>query len=159
MERSVVGVFYDKDGAESALRELKEKGFEKEISLVAKDEEKDQMSMENQDLTEGAFTGGAIGGVAGLLAGTGALLIPGIGPIVAAGPIAATLTGVVTGGLAGSLVDYGIPEERREHYEEQVKQGGILITLKSAEEKVDEAAEILRNHGAEDVETNSLQGR
>ncbi len=156
MTKSVVGVFHDKGRAESALRELKERGYERDISLIARDEEKDALSMENQDLTEGAFTGGALGGIAGLLAGTGALLIPGVGPIIAAGPIAATLTGVVTGGIAGSLVDYGIPEERREHFEEQVKQGGILLTLKASEERVEDAASVLRDHGAEDVETNRV---
>ncbi|HOL17320.1 MAG TPA: general stress protein [Bacillota bacterium] len=154
MSKVVVGVFHDRDQAESALEDLKNEGFEKDISLVARDEEKGGMSMENQDLTEGAFTGGALGGIAGLLAGAGALLIPGVGPIIAAGPIAATLTGVVTGGIAGSLVDYGIPEERGEYYEEQVRQGGILLTVKSSDEHIDEAASIMRNHGAGDVETH-----
>ncbi len=154
MSKVVVGVFHDRDQAESALEDLKNEGFEQDISLVARDEEKSGMSMENQDLTEGAFTGGALGGIAGLLAGAGALLIPGVGPIIAAGPIAATLTGVVTGGIAGSLVDYGIPEERGEYYEEQVRQGGILLTVKSSDERVEEAASIMRNYGAEDVETH-----
>ena len=63
-------------------------------------------SFGDQNLAEGTYTGGALGGIAGLLAGVGALLIPGIGPIVAAGPIAATLTGVVGGGLAGGLIDW-----------------------------------------------------
>jgi uncharacterized membrane protein len=156
MEKVVVAVFHNQDQAESALSNLKEQGYENEISLVARDEdqETDRQGMGKQDLSEGAFTGGAIGGVAGLLAGMGALLIPGVGPIVAAGPLAATLTGVVTGGIAGSLVDYGIPEERSEYYEEQVRQGAILLSLKSSAEKVDNAAEILRSHGAEDVETH-----
>ena len=154
MSKVVVGVFHDRDQAESALEDLKNEGFEKDISLVARDEEKSGMSMENQDLTEGAFTGGALGGIAGLLAGAGALLIPGVGPIIAAGPIAATLTGVVTGGIAGSLVDYGIPEERGEYYEEQVRQGGILLTVRAGDERIEEAASIMRNYGAEDVETH-----
>lgn len=110
--------------------------------------------MEDQDLTEGVFTGGALGGIAGLLAGAGALLIPGVGPIIAAGPIAATLTGVVTGGIAGSLVDYGIPEARGEYYEEQVRQGGILLTVRAGNEQVDDAASVMRRYGAEDVETH-----
>lgn len=156
MSKAVVGVFHDREYAEHALEDLKSRGFEREISLVARDEEKDNFSMEDQDLTEGAFTGGALGGIAGLLAGAGAILIPGIGPIIAAGPIAATLAGVVTGGIAGSLVDYGIPEERGRYYEEQVRQGGILLTLQAGDERVDEAASIMRNHGAEDVETHRL---
>lgn len=154
MSKVVVGVFHDRDRAESALEDLKNQGFEREISLVARDEEKDGTTTEDQDLTEGAFTGGALGGIAGLLVGAGALLIPGVGPIIAAGPIAATLTGVVTGGIAGSLVDYGIPEERGEYYEEQIRQGGILITLRAGDDRIDDAASIMRNHGAEDVETH-----
>ena len=152
MSKVVLGVFHDRGRAESALEDLKNKGFERDISLVARDEEKGGTTMETQDLTEGAFTGGALGGIAGLLAGAGALLIPGVGPIIAAGPIAATLTGVVTGGIAGSLIDFGIPEERGEYYEEQVRQGGVLLTLKAGEDRIDEAASIMRNHGASDVE-------
>ena len=158
MSKVVIGVFHDRDRAEDALQDLKDKGFDKDVSLIARDgEEKDQGGMEEQNLTEGTFTGGALGGIAGLLAGTGALLIPGIGPIIAAGPIAAALTGVVTGGIAGGLVDYGIPEERGEYYEEQVRQGGILISMKAGDEKVDDAAAILRDYGAEDVETHRAQ--
>ena len=159
MSRVVIGVFNEKDRAESALQELKAKGYERDLSLVARDEEKSMdsgaASFGDQNLAEGTYTGGALGGIAGLLAGVGALLIPGIGPIVAAGPIAATLTGVVGGGLAGGLIDYGIPEERGEYYEEQVRQGGILVSVKSSDERIDEAASILRHYGASDVETHS----
>jgi len=159
MSRVVIGVFNEKDRAESALQELKAKGYERDLSLVARDEEKSMdsgaASFGDQNLAEGTYTGGALGGIAGLLAGVGALLIPGIGPIVAAGPIAATLTGVVGGGLAGGLIDYGIPEERGEYYEEQVRRGGILVSVKSSDERIDEAASILRHYGASDVETHS----
>lgn len=156
MSKVVLGVFQDRDQAEDALSDLKEQGFDRDVSLIARDAERDQGGMEGQDLTEGTFTGGALGGITGLLAGVGALLIPGIGPIIAAGPIAATLTGVVAGGIAGGLVDYGIPEERGEYYEEQVRQGAILISMKSSDEKVDAAAAILRDHGATDVETHRV---
>ena len=149
MSKVVIGVFHDHEQAEDAVNELKEQGFEKEISLIAREGD-----LGRQDLSEGAFAGGAVGGIAGLLAGAGALLIPGIGPILAAGPLAATLTGVVTGGIAGSLVDYGIPENRGAYYEEQVRQGGILVSLKTEEEDVETAASILRDYGAEDVESH-----
>ncbi len=154
MSKVVIGVFDEQDTAESAIRELKAQGFDREISLVARDSEEAGAGMGGQDLTAGTVTGGALGGLAGLLAGAGALLIPGIGPIIAAGPLAAGLTGVVTGGVAGGLIDYGIPEGRGEYYEEQVRQGSILVTLKSSAEKVDLAASILRDHGAQDVETH-----
>lgn len=155
MSKVVIGVFHDHDHAENAVRELKDEGFERDISLLARDEEQgNATSFEDQDLSDGTLAGGVLGGIAGWLVGAGALLIPGVGPIIAAGPLAAALTGVVTGGIAGGLVDYGIPEERSEYYEEQVRQGGILLTLKSSSERVEEAASIMRANGAEDVESH-----
>lgn len=155
MSQVVVGVFFDRQQAEGALESLKVLGFEKEISLVARDEEDSGSGgdiLGDQDLSEGTMTGGALGGIAGLLAGVGALLIPGVGPIIAAGPIAATLTGVITGGIAGGLIDLGLPEEQGEYFEEQVRRGGILVSMKAAAERVEETASILRRHGAADVE-------
>ena len=158
MNKIVIGVFDEQDSAESAIRELKGQGFEREISMVARDDEggggDGGGGMEGHDLTTGSITGGALGGLAGLLAGAGALLIPGIGPIIAAGPLAVGLTGVVTGGVAGGLIDFGIPADRGEHFEQEVRQGAILVTMKSSSEKIDQAASILREHGAHDVETH-----
>lgn len=156
----VIGFFNDSVSAENAIEELKNEGLGQDLSLVTREDEdgpgveESGVSFSDQDLTEGSITGGVLGGVAGMLAGAGALLIPGIGPILAAGPLAASLTGIITGGIAGGLVDYGIPEERSQFYEEQVRQGSILVSLKSSSEKVDVAAEILREYGAEDVETH-----
>ena len=152
-----MGVFYDRDQAEGALESLKVHGFEQDISLVAPDEEQDGAGggfLEGQDLSEGTMTGGALGGIAGLLAGVGALLIPGVGPIIAAGPIDATLTGVITGGIAGGLIDLGLTEERGEYFEEQVRRGGILVSMKAADEQVEETASVLRQYGASDVEVH-----
>lgn len=157
MSKLVIGLFHNEDSAEDAIRELKEQGFNKDISMVARNDEEGDgggASFADQNLSEGSVTGGVLGGIAGLLVGAGALLIPGIGPIVAAGPLAASLTGIVSGGIVGGLVDYGIPEERGEYYEEQVRQGSILVTLKSSAERIDSAASILRAHGAEDVESH-----
>lgn len=157
MSKVVVGVFYDQGRAENALNELKAHGFEDDISLIAKNEEggeDDNATMEDQNLTEGTATGGAIGGLTGWLAGAGALLIPGIGPILAVGPLAAALTGVVAGGIAGGLVDYGIPEEHSRYYEEQVKRGRILLSVRSSDERAEDAASIIRDNGAHGVETH-----
>lgn len=158
MEGTVIGIFESEDIAEKAVRNMKEKGFgDNEISIVAKDHkgevgEDGDISYEDQNLADGTAAGGALGGLTGLLAGAGALLIPGVGPIIAAGPLAGALTGVVTGGVAGGLIDYGIPEERGEHYEQKVKEGNILVTLRTEEEKAEEASSILKKYGAEDVE-------
>ncbi len=165
MAKAVIGVFRSEEFAKEAIAELKRNGFdEREISLIAKDkqeqknrgdaEPEQRLTMEDQNLSEGMFTGSALGGIAGLLAGAGALLIPGIGPIIAAGPLAAFLTGVVGGGLAGGLVDFGIPEERGRYFEERVKKGDILVTLKADDDEIQEIASILENNGAEDVESH-----
>src|SRR5262252_6695304 len=83
--------------------------------------------------TTGATTGGVVGGTLGLLAGVGALAIPGLGPFIAAGPIMGALAGIgaggVVGGLIGALVGMGIPEYEAKRYEGIVKNGGILLSV------------------------------
>ena len=83
--------------------------------------------------TTGVAAGGAIGGTLGLLAGIGALAIPGLGPFIAAGPIMGALAGAgaggAVGGLVGALVGMGIPEYEAKRYEGQVKDGGILLSV------------------------------
>ena len=156
----VLGVFDNKDGAKSAISRMKEKGFsEEEISLVAKGDERDDMEaggeMGEQDVGDGATTGGALGGIAGILAGAGMLTIPGVGPILAAGPLAGGLSGVAAGGIAGGLIDYGLDEEVGQRYANEVEQGRILVTAEHTEEEnLDEVAQILREEGANDVETH-----
>lgn len=151
---TVIGVFSDEETAESAISAMRDGGFgDDEISLVARGQDgasDDQMG----SLTSGTATGGTIGGVAGLMAGIGALAIPGIGPIVALGPIAATLSGAMAGGITGGLIDLGIPPQRGEYYQNQVREGKILSVIETDEEKVEQAASILRDNGAYDVESH-----
>jgi outer membrane lipoprotein SlyB len=85
------------------------------------------------------------------------LAIPGIGPIVAAGPIAGALTGAVTGGVAGGLVDWGLPEQRGRHYENRLREGNILALVKADGRRVDRAARILRDNGAQEVESHNTR--
>lgn len=162
---TVIGVFRDENAAERAVKALREKGFdENEISIIAKDDkgrtvqqqdmEVGDMGMGQENIADGTAWGGALGGIAGLLAGVGALAIPGIGPIVAAGPLAGALSGAVTGGVAGGLIDLGIPEERGRQYESELKQGGILAVIETSDDKVNDASEILRDNGAKDVEAH-----
>ena len=106
--------------------------------------------------TTGAVAGGAIGGTLGLLAGIGALAIPGVGPLIAAGPIMAVLAGAGAGGavgtLVGALIGMGIPEYEAKRYEGRVKHGGILISVHcDNSDWVDKAKHILKGTGAEDV--------
>lgn len=169
MSKTVIGVFNSMNEAEKATDDLHRKGFSKDdVSIIAKEESArggdnrnrdrgDTQSMsagDNAHLGRGVTTGGAIGAGAGLLAGIGALAIPGIGPILAAGPIAAGLAGAATGGLAGGLVDWGIPEESGKKYESRVKEGKIVAAVKCEDDKVKDAADVLRNNGAYDVETH-----
>ena len=102
-----------------------------------------------------------LGGVVGLAAGMVAVAIPGIGPFLAAGPLATTLAGAIggltvgaaTGGLIGLLRDHGISEEEAEFYAEGVKRGGALVTVHGvSEDRADEAKKILARCGAIDTE-------
>jgi hypothetical protein len=106
--------------------------------------------------TVGASTGGVVGGTIGLLAGIGALAIPGLGPFIAAGPIMAALSGgalgALGGGLTGALVGLGIPEYEAKRYEGKVKEGGILISVHSdSHDETKKAKDIFKESGAHDI--------
>lgn len=161
MSKSVICTFNSREAAERAVSDLRSKGYENEISVIAKDDKRSQdknqydaPKMGGDTVTDGTATGGVIGGLAGLAMGAGALAIPGLGPIIAAGPIAGLLSGAAAGGIAGGLVDFGVPEERGKHFEEKVKQGHVLVALKADEKRINEAADLLRRTGAQDVEVH-----
>jgi len=159
---TVIGTFASRDQAEKAVRALRDKGFtEDEISVIAKGGGKGgDFETAADDMggmagaSDGTAWGGALGGIAGLLAGVGALAIPGIGPIVAAGPLAATLSGAVTGGVAGGLLDLGVPEDRGQYYEQEVQKGRFLAVIDTESGMVEDAARIMRDNGAADVESH-----
>ena len=161
--RTVIGVFHSKSDAEKAISALRTKGFsQEEINIVTKEDAQRRANKTyDDDVSDGALTGGTIGGIGGLLLGAGvvssigALAIPGIGPIIASGPIAAAIGGAVAGGIAGGLIDWGIPEEASKRYEQSVAKGGILTVVKTNSAKVDSAAQILRQYGANDIESHS----
>ena len=174
MTKNIIGVFRDSKAAEQAVRKLQSQGIAKgDISIVARDNKgktggRDMeaarepggmagavdVNVGHEDVGSGLSWGGTLGGLGGLLAGLGALAIPGIGPVVAAGPIAATITGATGGGLAGGLLDLGVPEQSGKKYEEKIKQGEILAAAKVPADKTDEAARIFRDAGATDVEVH-----
>ena len=111
----------------------------------------------------GAVTGGVVGGAAGLAASLMGLAIPGIGPIIAAGPIVATLTGAgvgaVAGGLIGGLTDMGVSKADAEYYAESVRRGGALVTVRADDSRAERAAEVMREHGAIDIERRAEKWR
>lgn len=142
-EKYIIGVYDTENEAIQAIEDLKRQGYSPdEISVIGKNRDEvneinDATGTENtkteEGLATGAATGGALGGIVGILAGVGALAIPGIGPIIAAGPIAAGLTGAAVGagagGLAGALIGMGIPDDEANRYEGYVKEGKILILV------------------------------
>jgi Protein of unknown function (DUF3341) len=108
----------------------------------------------------GGGTGVVIGGALGWLAGIGSLALPGVGPLIAAGPIVATLAGAglggVVGGLAGALIGMGIPEYEAKRYEGRVKDGGILLSVHSdSSDWTKRAKQILDETGAQDISSTS----
>jgi len=142
MDKKIVGVFDTEQEASRAIENLKNQGIGIEhISVITKDRDdlkhitEDTGSRAPEGVAAGMATGGVLGGAVGLLAGIGALAIPGIGPILAAGPIAATIAGLAVGagagGLVGGLVGLGIPEEEAAEYEAYVSNGKILVLVDS----------------------------
>jgi hypothetical protein len=124
--------------AQAVFDELRRSGFaDAEISLVANKPTSEKFAdvKDASGTATGAEVGAAVGGGAGLLAGLGVMAIPGIGPVVAAGWLAATLLGAVagaaTGGLVGALTDAGVSEEDAGVYAETVRRGGTMVAVKS----------------------------
>ncbi|KOP67751.1 low temperature-induced protein [Bacillus sp. FJAT-18019] len=145
MEKKMVGVFRSEQEAAKAIEQLQRHGIPNDsISIIAKDKREAEAiteqtgTMAPEGVAAGAATGGILGGTAGLLAGLGALAIPGIGPILAAGPIAATLAGAAvgagTGGLVGGFIGLGIPEDEAKEYESYIDQGRILVMVDADQE-------------------------
>lgn len=166
MVKTIVGSFDSFGEAHEVANELRAAGFlDNDISIVANNADDAYRNdprvaaVREGDASataKGAVAGAVVGGGAGLAASLAGLAIPGIGPIIAAGPIVATLagagTGAVAGGLIGGLVDLGVPESDAEYYAEAVRRGGALVTVRADESRVDEATDIMRNHGAIDIE-------
>ena len=128
-------------------------------NLGTKDFAHEKSTKTPEGATTGATAGAAIGGTLGLLAGIGALAIPGIGPLIAAGPIMATLAGLGSGGLVGGvvggLVGMGIPEYEAKRYEGRIKEGDILVSVHcDNSDWVKRAKEVLKSSGADDVSSS-----
>jgi uncharacterized membrane protein len=155
--QTVIGVFESRGRAENAVNTLRKQGFTtEEINIVSKKQRnQDQDGTYDDDITDGTLTGGTLGGIGGLLMGAGALMLPGLGPILAVGPITAAVGGAIAGGIAGGLIDWGIPAEASQRYEQEVAHGSILAIIRTDSAKVNSAAQILRQNGAKDVENHS----
>ncbi|HVE51124.1 MAG TPA: hypothetical protein VNG69_16105 [Casimicrobiaceae bacterium] len=171
MVKTIIGSFDSFNEAHQVANDLRAAGFlDSDISIVAnnasgeyRDDERVMPAADTRTdaddtsaAAKGAVTGAVVGGGAGLAASLAGLAIPGIGPIIAAGPIVATLagagTGAVAGGLLGGLVDLGVPENDAQYYAEAVRRGGALVTVRADESRANEVTDILRDHGAVDIE-------
>jgi uncharacterized protein (TIGR02271 family) len=156
---TVVGLFQNQADAERAIQRLKQAGFsENQIGVALKDRSRQEELIEGtgtkaaEGAATGALGGGVVGGVLGLLAGVGALAIPGVGPIIAGGTLASTLAGAgigaAAGGLIGALAGMGVPEEDARHFDRGFQAGGTLITV-DAGTRTDEARTCLYESGAD----------
>ena len=163
MKRSALCLVDNEDQAEAIVESLERKGFsDKDVSVLFPDKESSRdfahkkATKMPEGVTLGAGTGGAVGTTIGLLAGIGALAIPGLGPFIAAGPIMAALSGGAigagVGGLTGALVGLGIPEYEAKRYEGKVKDGGILISVHSDNNhEINRAKTVFKELGAHDI--------
>lgn len=164
--KTVVGLYDDLPDARRVVNDLIDAGVpEGNINLIAGDPEgryatqlagREAEDDEAEAAADGAVAGGILGGLGGLLLGLGAFAIPGLGPVVAAGPLAAGLIGAgigaASGGLIGALVEWGVSEEEAEFYLEGVRRGGMLVAVKTSDEQADEVAEMMDQAGLIDLE-------
>src|ERR1700682_3744085 len=162
---AVFGIYKSSAQAERAVDQIAAAGFShNDISVLLPDTQSskefahEKNTKAPEGTTAGVTTGGVVGGTLGLLAGVGALAIPGLGPFIAAGPIMAGLAGLgvggAVGGITGALIGMGIPEFEAKRYEGHLQKGGILVSVHcDTSEEVKRAKDILQRTGAEDIST------
>jgi hypothetical protein len=160
---AVFGLYPSVERAERAVDELVNANFSNaDVSVLmadrqgSKDFAHEKQTKAPEGTTTGVATGGTIGGTLGLLAGIGALAIPGVGPFIAAGPIMGALAGLgvggAIGGLVGALVGMGIPEYEAKRYEGRIKEGGVLLSVHcDTADEITRAKDILKRTGADDI--------
>jgi len=168
MAKTVAALFENRSEAHSAMQELVDHGFSRDdISIMAQDDTQREgyttIDDDTSGAAQGAGIGAAIGGVGGLVVGLTALAIPGIGPVIAAGPLATALlgagVGAAAGGLIGALTDMGIPEEHANYYGEGMRRGGVLVTVATTDEMADRAVLILSHHNPIDLSRRAEEWR
>lgn len=152
---TVVALFDNQADAERAIQDLREAGFSKDrIGVMLRDPSYSpgtaddvQNVLPGETAAAGAVGGGILGGVIGLLAGVGALALPGVGPVIAGGALVTSLTGAgvgaAAGGVLGALVGLGVPESSARYFEEGIRQGAVLV-LVDAGYRREAAKDILR---------------
>ena len=164
---AVFGIYPDRLSTENAVAALREAGFRStDISVLfpensgTKDFAHEKGTKAPEGVATGATSGAVVGGALGWLAGIGAIVIPGIGPLIAAGPIIGALTGLgvggTVGGIAGGLIGLGIPEYEAKRYEGRIKEGNILLSVHADDsEWTNKAERILKDTGADNISSTS----
>ncbi len=160
---AVFGIYGSRAAVEEAVDQLRAAGFRgADVSVLfsdnqgTKDFAHEKATKAPEGATTGAAAGGLAGGVLGWLTGIGALAIPGLGPLIAAGPIVAALAGAgalgAVGGMIGALAGMGIPEYEAKRYEGRIREGGVLLSVHcDNNDWVKRAKELLRQSGAQDI--------
>jgi hypothetical protein len=161
---AVFGIYPTRSAVENGISSLLNAGFtDSDISILlpeslsgAKEMGMEKATKAPEGTAVGVTTGGVIGGTLGLLAGIGALAIPGIGPLIAAGPIVAALAGLgvggTVGGLTGALIGLGMPEFEAKRYEGRMSKGGILLSVHcDTSDEIKRGKQVLEATRAEDV--------
>src|SRR3984885_12265821 len=163
---AVFGIYQNAKQAERTVDDLLGAGFSNDdISVLLPDNQgtrdfaHDKSTKAPEGTAAGVTTGGVIGGTLGLLAGIGVLAIPGVGPLIAAGPIVAALAGLgaggAVGGIIGALVGMGIPEYEAKRYEGHIKAGGVLLSVHcDTSDEITRAKDLLKHTGAQDISSS-----
>jgi hypothetical protein len=172
MAASVIGYFDDYEAAQETLRDLISRGLDRsQISVIGADQNREYASTEsgpagegNQDTASAAGEGAAFGGAAGLFIGLASMFVPGVGPVVAGGAIAAALVGAVggavAGGILGALTNLGIPADAAPYYVEGIRRGGAVVIVQPASnQQAEEARFAMREHGAVDMSQRAAEWR
>ena len=164
--KAVFGIYTSREQAENGVDTLLSAGFaNSDISVLLPDKGStrefahDKETKAPEGTATGATAGGVIGGTLGILAGIGALAIPGLGPFIAAGPIMAGLAGLgaggAIGGVVGALIGMGMPEYEAKRYEGRLRSGNILLSVHcDTSDEIDRAKDVLKNSGAEDISSS-----
>lgn len=186
MNKTMIAVFDNKTQAKDAVRALFDSGFShSEVSLMSNNttepesldtyrhpgaaEMASDIARTHADhvgdhtAVKGAATGGVLGGLAGLLLGLGTLAVPGVGPVVAAGPVATMLVGAAggaaIGGIMGALIEMGVPEDDAHIYSEALRRGSTMVAVTGPESKVQTVSEIFRRFHPIDIKQRSENWR
>jgi len=160
VETTVLGYFHDRAAADAAYQALVQAGVAKDaISVLGRGAEGHTGLHHEGHHHEGASAaaGAGVGAIEGLLLGAAAMLIPGIGPIVAVGPLAAAVAGALTGGVTGAVVGgvvggleaAGVDHDTAGYYDERLRQGGVLVAVRADAAEAAEIETVLVNRGAD----------